>query len=137
MFKGRKIKKVIDKFEEVDIRDYTQAISELKKLGKSATQYVLKEFPQRKLDPEKVQLILDQLCDQSDVEELVSLLGDSFHEVRRVMKNILIIGVVVPLVPMILVSGVIFYQFHSSYKKEVHGHLKEVVQKANWVLIIS
>ncbi|MBW1887175.1 MAG: two-component sensor histidine kinase [Deltaproteobacteria bacterium] len=48
---------------------------------------------------------------------------------RSLMKNILIIGVVVPLVPMILVSGVIFYQFHTSYKKEVHGHLKEVVQK--------
>ncbi|MFC1822298.1 HEAT repeat domain-containing protein [Thermodesulfobacteriota bacterium] len=90
MFKGHKIKKVFEKFEEVEKQDYVQAISELKQFGKSATKYVIKEFQQRKLDPEKTQLILDQLCDQSDVEELVSLIGDSFDEVRKVAKNILI-----------------------------------------------
>lgn len=48
---------------------------------------------------------------------------------RSLWKNILLIGMVVPLVPMILVSGIIFYQFHISYKKEVRSHLEEVVQK--------
>ncbi len=48
---------------------------------------------------------------------------------RSLWKNILLIGMVVPLVPMILVSGIIFYQFHISYKKEVWSHLEEVVQK--------
>ncbi len=48
---------------------------------------------------------------------------------RSLLKNILLIGMVVPLVPMILVSGIIFYQFHISYKKEVRSHLEEVVQK--------
>ncbi|MFC1815561.1 ATP-binding protein [Thermodesulfobacteriota bacterium] len=48
---------------------------------------------------------------------------------RSLMKSILLIGMIVPLVPMILVSGIIYYQFHTSYKKEVRAHLKIVVQK--------
>ena len=46
---------------------------------------------------------------------------------RSLMKNMLLIGVVVPLMPMILVSGIILYQFQRAYKKEVQTHLKEVV----------
>ena len=48
---------------------------------------------------------------------------------RSLRKNILLIGMVVPLVPMILVSGIIFYQFHISFKKEVRAHFKAVVQE--------
>jgi two-component system, NtrC family, sensor kinase len=48
---------------------------------------------------------------------------------RSLKKNILLIAMIVPLVPMILVSGIIFYQFHVSYKKEVLFHLEEVVLK--------
>lgn len=48
---------------------------------------------------------------------------------RSLKKNILLIGMIVPLVPMILVSGIIFYQFHASYKKEILAHLEAVVLK--------
>ena len=48
---------------------------------------------------------------------------------RSLRKNILLIGMIVPLVPMILVSGIIFYQFHISFKKEVRAHLKAIVQE--------
>ena len=48
---------------------------------------------------------------------------------RSLRKNILLIGMIVPLVPMILVSGIIFYQFHISFKKEVRAHFKAVVQE--------
>jgi len=48
---------------------------------------------------------------------------------RSLMKSMLLIGVIVPLMPMVLVSGIILYQFQVSYKKEVQTHLKEVVQK--------
>ncbi|MBL7177112.1 MAG: two-component sensor histidine kinase [Desulfobacteraceae bacterium] len=48
---------------------------------------------------------------------------------RSLMKSMFLIGVVVPLMPMVLVSGIILYQFQVSYKKEVQTHLKEVVQK--------
>ena len=34
-----------------------------------------------------------------------------------------------PFMPMVLVSGIIFYQFHVSYKEKVHAHLGEVIQK--------
>jgi two-component system NtrC family sensor kinase len=47
---------------------------------------------------------------------------------RSLMKNMLLIGVVVPLMPMFLVSGIILYQFQGSYKNKVQTHLKEVVQ---------
>ena len=48
---------------------------------------------------------------------------------RSLMKSILLIVVVVPFMPMILVSGILLYQFHVSYKEKVHAHLGEVVQK--------
>jgi len=48
---------------------------------------------------------------------------------KSLMKSMFLIGVVVPLMPMVLVSGIILYQSQVSYKKEVQTHLKEVVQK--------
>ena len=48
---------------------------------------------------------------------------------RSLMKSMLLIGVVVPLMPMFLVSGIMLYQFQASYKKEVRTHLKDVVHK--------
>jgi len=48
---------------------------------------------------------------------------------RSLMKNVLLTSLIVPLVPMILVSGIIFYQFHISFKKEVREHLKAVVEE--------
>lgn len=48
---------------------------------------------------------------------------------RSLMKSILLIGIIVPLVPMILASGAIYYQFHVSFKKEIHGHLFKIVNK--------
>ncbi len=48
---------------------------------------------------------------------------------RSLIKSILLIVVVVPFMPMILVSGILLYQFHISYKEKVHAHLGEVVQK--------
>jgi len=51
------------------------------------------------------------------------------NDYRSLMKSILLIGIIVPLVPMILASGAIYYQFHVSFKKEIHGHLFKIVQK--------
>ena len=48
---------------------------------------------------------------------------------RSLMKSILSIVVAVPFIPMVLVSGIIFYQFHIAYKEKVYAHLGETVQK--------
>ena len=48
---------------------------------------------------------------------------------RSLMKSMVLIGVLMPLMPMILVGGILLYQFQVSYKKEVQANLKEVVHK--------
>ena len=48
---------------------------------------------------------------------------------KSLMRSMLLIGVVVPLIPVVVVSGIILYQSQSSYKKEIQTHLEEVVQQ--------
>ncbi|MBW2622250.1 MAG: two-component sensor histidine kinase [Deltaproteobacteria bacterium] len=43
------------------------------------------------------------------------------------MKSILLIAVVVPLVPMLVVSGIMYYEFQSSYNKKARVHLENTV----------
>lgn len=44
---------------------------------------------------------------------------------RSLMKSILVIGFFLPFIPMILVSAVIFHQFHSAYEKTIRASLTE------------
>ncbi len=46
---------------------------------------------------------------------------------RSLMKNMLIIGFFLPFLPMILVCGIIYWQFHSAYQKNVQIQIKEAV----------
>ncbi|HIJ36378.1 MAG TPA: two-component sensor histidine kinase [Deltaproteobacteria bacterium] len=44
-------------------------------------------------------------------------------------RNMLLTIIIVSVMPMILVSGIILYQFEISYQEKVHAHLKELVLK--------
>jgi len=48
---------------------------------------------------------------------------------KALMKSMLLIGVVVPLIPMVLVSGIILYQSQASYEKEIQTRFEEIVQQ--------
>ena len=48
---------------------------------------------------------------------------------RALMKSMLMIGFFLPVIPMTLVSGVMFYQFHRAYNHHVNAHFVEMVQK--------
>ena len=48
---------------------------------------------------------------------------------RSLMKSMLLIGFFLPFLPMILVSGIIFYQFDAAYQDHVQIHLIEAVRK--------
>ncbi len=48
---------------------------------------------------------------------------------RSLTKSILLIGIIVPLVPMVLASAIIYYWFHVSFKEEIQGHLLKTVGK--------
>ena len=52
--------------------------------------------------------------------------SDYYHSLTR---NMLLIVIIVSFTPMILVGGIILYQFQTSYYEKIHAHLKEVVQK--------
>jgi len=44
-------------------------------------------------------------------------------------RNMLLTVIIVSFTPMILVGGIILYQFQTSYHEKVHAHLEELVQK--------
>jgi two-component system NtrC family sensor kinase len=49
-----------------------------------------------------------------------------YHALTR---NIVLLVIVVSLTPMILISGLLLYQFQNSYREKIYAHLGEVVQK--------
>ncbi len=51
---------------------------------------------------------------------------DYYHSLTR---NMLLTVIIVSFTPMILVGGIILYQFQASYHEKVHAHLEELVQK--------
>ena len=51
---------------------------------------------------------------------------DYYHSLTR---NMLLTVIIVSFTPMILVGGIILYQFQTSYHEKVHAHLEELVQK--------
>ncbi len=48
---------------------------------------------------------------------------------RSLMKSIIMIGFLLPFIPMTLASSVIFYQFQSAYKKSVRAQIEESMLK--------
>jgi len=51
---------------------------------------------------------------------------DYYHSLTR---NMLLTVIIVSFTPMSLVSGIILYQFQTSYQEKIHAHLEELVQK--------
>ena len=47
---------------------------------------------------------------------------------KSLAKSILLIGVIVPFIPMLLVSGIIYYQFQASFKDKVHVHFSQLIE---------
>ncbi len=90
LFKGRKITKLLAKYAEAETnKDELRIVSELERFGKPAVRHTIEAFRERKLIPEKARLLLGKLCDDSCVEEIVPLIGESYDEVRRVAKEMI------------------------------------------------
>jgi two-component system NtrC family sensor kinase len=51
---------------------------------------------------------------------------DYYHLLAR---NMLLTVIIVSFTPMMLVGGIILYQFQTSYHEKIHAHLEELVQK--------
>jgi len=50
------------------------------------------------------------------------------HYFRSLNRNIILIIIAVSVIPLILVSSTIYYQFRTSYHEKVYDHLRELVQ---------
>ena len=50
------------------------------------------------------------------------------HYLRSLNRNIILIIITVSVIPLILVSSTIYYQFRASYHEKVYDHLRELVQ---------
>ncbi len=53
---------------------------------------------------------------------------------HAVMKSILMLGFLLPFIPMVLVAGLLFYQFKVAYKARVYDHLTDAAQKSRWYI---
>jgi hypothetical protein len=51
----------------------------------------------------------------------------SDHYIRSLNRNIILIIIIVSVIPLILVSSTIYYQFRASYHGKVYDHLRELV----------
>ncbi|MCD6295925.1 MAG: two-component sensor histidine kinase [Desulfobacteraceae bacterium 4484_190.2] len=51
------------------------------------------------------------------------------HYYHSLTRNMLLTVIIVSFTPMILVSGVILYQFQMSYHEKTHAHIEELIQK--------
>lgn len=49
------------------------------------------------------------------------------HYIRSLNRNIILIIIIVSVIPLILVSSTIYYQFRTSYHEKVFDHLRELV----------
>ncbi len=50
------------------------------------------------------------------------------HYLHSLNRNIILIIIIVSVIPLILVSSTIYYQFRASYHEKVYDHLRELVQ---------
>lgn len=54
--------------------------------------------------------------------------GNVNHYYRSLTRNMVITIIMVSFVPMLMVTGMIFYQFRQSYHEKVYAHLEELVR---------
>jgi len=53
--------------------------------------------------------------------------GNSYY--RALTRNMILVVLIVSFTPLVLVSGIILYEFQQSYREKVYAHLGEVVEK--------
>ncbi|MDH5299613.1 MAG: HEAT repeat domain-containing protein, partial [Desulfobulbaceae bacterium] len=90
-FAGFKVKKLLNKFAESDSEQQDAAlVVELKELGQAAVRAAIEAFQQKKIAATKAHFLLGRICTEESVEEIVSLLGDPYDEVRRIAKDLIV-----------------------------------------------
>lgn len=91
LFEGRKIAKLLARYAEAETdKAESQVFSEIAQFGTFAVEHTIQAFRQKKLAPDKAETILGKLCDDSCLEQIVPLIGESYDEVRRVAKEMII-----------------------------------------------
>ena len=59
------------------------------------------------------------------------------HYFRSLNRNIILIIIIVSVIPLILVSSTIYYQFRVAYHEKVYDHLRELVNRHTQNLIVA
>lgn len=89
-FKGSKIKKLVARYAAAsDAKEEGQLRAELAGAGNEALRPTIDAFQQRRLPAGKAQDLLESLCTDAQLPEIVALTGDPYDEVRRVAKELL------------------------------------------------
>jgi len=91
LFAGFKVKKLLNKLAASESEQQeTSLVAELKELGSTAVRATIEAFQEKKLTAVKAQFLLERICGDDNLEDLVPLIGDGYDEVRRVAKDLLL-----------------------------------------------
>lgn len=89
-FKGGRIKKLVARYAAAtDPKEEAQLRAELGASADEALRQIIDTFQQRRLTAGKAQGLLETLCTDDHLPQIVTLLGDPYDEVRRVAKELL------------------------------------------------
>jgi len=90
LFKGKKIKKLIEQyaFDETGKAD-PYCMAEFERFGRQAVPYVIEAFQRRKIIRPEAQYLLEKLSNHSQLFDFIQLLGNSYNEIRHVAKEII------------------------------------------------
>jgi HEAT repeat protein/class 3 adenylate cyclase len=114
LFKKKRIRTLIERYGEVESqKEELQILLELKQAETYSIQFVIEAFQKRQLLPAKAKVLLENLCDNSSVNDIVALIGDSNDEVRRVAKELIVSKWRKPSIPL-LIDQLVGSSFHLS-----------------------
>lgn len=91
LFKHRKIKKLLSQFVLADSENQkTELISQMSQEGKTAFSCIVEAFQNKTLDPIKGKILLEKLYDDSLIDNLLALIGDTNDLVRGAAKKVVL-----------------------------------------------
>ena len=91
VFEGYKIKKLLSKLMEARNADERATlVKEIVGYGKAAFPYVLDAFRKREITYIHGREIMEAMCDDSFMDDVVALMGEPYDEIRRISKELIL-----------------------------------------------
>ena len=90
LFTGFKVKKLLAKYAAAETSPQDSSIvADLKEIGQAAVRAAIEGFQTKRIPAGKAQYLLNKICDENSLDDIIPLLGDPYDEVRRAAKELI------------------------------------------------